>query len=102
MESILTTQKSIFINNEAGTSRKSLALKTAAVDAAEQQQQNKKPVIKSASNKAIADAQAIFARANSYADVSAKVQKNLQAYEAVEVSLKREALSQLMGVDLYA
>jgi hypothetical protein len=34
--------------------------------------------------------------------VSDKVQKSLQAYESIEISLKKEALSQLMGVDLYA
>lgn len=50
----------------------------------------------------IAGAEAMFSRENSYADLSGKVQKSLQAYESVEMSAKREVLSELMGVDLYA
>ena len=44
----------------------------------------------------------LFAQANSYASVAPKVQQSLQAYQSLALSDKREALSDLMGIDLYA
>ena len=44
----------------------------------------------------------LFAQANSYAEVSPKVKQSLQAYHAIEISSKREAISSIMGIDLYA
>ncbi|WP_371192873.1 hypothetical protein [Glaciecola sp. SC05] len=101
MESISSTQKNLFINSDAGNGQKP-TVNHANGDAAEQQPPLKKHVVKTGSQQTMADAEAIFSRANSYADVSAKVQKNLQAYETVELSQKREAVSKLMGVDIYA
>ena len=103
MPSISSIQQNLYINGDKGSPKKpELDAKALSDNESSQQHEAKKHVVKLGSNQAIADAEAIFARANSYADVSAKVQKSLQAYEAVEVSLKREAVSQLMGVDIFA
>ncbi|MFC3120549.1 hypothetical protein [Agaribacter flavus] len=49
-----------------------------------------------------ADAEDIFKRPNNYAHAPDKIQKQLEAYNNVAYAEKRETLSQLMGVDLYA
>nr|WP_136249786.1 hypothetical protein [Ningiella ruwaisensis] len=101
MENISNINHSLYVNADVNRDAK-----RKAPSQVEQQQENteqhRKHIIKLGSQQAFSDAEAIFSRANSYADVSSKVQKSLQAYEAVEVSLKREAVSQLMGIDLYA
>lgn len=101
MERISTTLNSLGINSEPDLGLKS-AVNRVSDSAAEHQLQSTKQILKAGSKQAMADAEALFSRANSYADVSANVQKNLQAYEAVAGALKREAVSQMMGVDLYA
>jgi hypothetical protein len=102
VESISTINQRLFVNSDLGSANpKNLKHATAEV-AKDAPQEAKKQILNVGSEQAISDAEAIFARANSYSEVSGKVQKSLQAYEAIEVSLKREALSQLMGVDLYA
>lgn len=52
----------------------------------------------------VAETQAdeLFAQANSYAQISPKVKQSLHAYESLEISNKRETISSLMGIDLYA
>ncbi|WP_395342350.1 hypothetical protein PN836_000745 [Ningiella sp. W23] len=101
MESISSISQNVYLDNNAHSSKRAelgqQSPQNKKQDAVEQQQ-----VIKLGSAQARSDAEAIYAKANSYSEASSKVQKNLQAYEAVEVSLKREAVSQLMGVDLYA
>jgi hypothetical protein len=59
-------------------------------------------VLKRGDKAAQTQADDIFAQANSYASVSPKVQQSLQAYQSLALSDKREALSDLMGIDLYA
>jgi len=100
MQSISSTQKNIFINGEANKGHKQ-SIKP-AVQTSEEQTPHKQHIVKLGSKQNMADAEAMFERANSYANVSAKIQKNIAAYEAIEVSQKRESLSQMMGVDLYA
>ncbi|MFC4699769.1 hypothetical protein ACFO4O_06325 [Glaciecola siphonariae] len=104
MESVSTIKQSLYVNDELNATRKPRSPSQNNDASGSQTPASKisEQVIKTGSNQTMADAEAIFARANSYSDVSAKVQKNLQAYESVELSLKREALSELMGVDLYA
>jgi hypothetical protein len=100
MQSIASIKQSLYINKDTLSAAKTRAQDT--VESGSEPQTAKNHLIRTGSSQTMADAEAIFARANSYAEVSAKVQKSLQAYEAVEVSLKREAVSQLMGIDLYA
>ncbi|MGB3727068.1 MAG: hypothetical protein WA981_15060 [Glaciecola sp.] len=56
--------------------------------------------------KSAEQADELFSRANSYASmsesVSLHVQTGLKAYTQHELSSKRDAISELMGVDLYA
>lgn len=100
MQTIVSSQKSLFINGETRNASKPLAQTNHT--AAGETEPVKQAVLKVTSKQNIADAEAMFARANSYANVSAKVQKSLAAYEALEISQKQDALSKLMGVDLYA
>lgn len=44
----------------------------------------------------------LFAQANSYAQISPKVKQSLQAYQSFDITNKRETISSLMGIDLYA
>jgi hypothetical protein len=102
VESISTINQRLFVNSDLGPAVPNSLRHANAETSEDAPHDTKQQVIKAGSQQAMSDAEAIFARANSYSDVSGKVQKSLQAYEAIEVSLKREALSQLMGVDLYA
>ncbi|MBT1450948.1 hypothetical protein KJ365_08650 [Glaciecola sp. XM2] len=102
MDSVSTINQGLFVNPESGTPKARVA-QTHPVNNTEQDKpENTNYVVRSGSKQAMSDAEAIFARANSYADISGKAQKSLQAYEAIEVSMKREAVSKLMGVDIYA
>jgi hypothetical protein len=102
VESISTINQRFFVNSELGNTDPKALRHAGTETSKDAPQDTKKQIVKAGSQQTMSDAEAIFARANSYSDVSVKVQKSLQAYEAIEVSLKREALSQLMGVDLYA
>ena len=52
--------------------------------------------------KAFEDNEALFSRGNAYADIAAKTQKQLNAYETVALANKRDAVKQMFGVDLFA
>lgn len=102
VESISTINQRLFVNSELGPADPKALSHANTETPKDAPQDTKKQIIKTGSQQIMSDVEEIFARANSYSDVSAKVQKNLQAYEAIELSLKREAISQLMRVDLYA
>ena len=71
-------------------------------------EQAKKPVVieaellKRGDKASQQQADELFAQANSYAQISPKVKQSLQAYQSFDISNKRETISSLMGIDLYA
>lgn len=105
MASINPLAQSLFINQQ-------MPGKSALPVNNEQQKANKTAItieadfVQIGSSEVIAQADELFARANSYSklveDYSPKVQQSLQAYAALDVANKRDEISRLMGVDLYA
>lgn len=103
MTSISSIKQNLYVNSDSNAAgQKKSIVKPANQSDAVEQSDSKKSVLKVGSDKAMADAEAIFSRANSFSQISAQAQKSLQAYEALDLSMKREAVSELMGVDIYA
>jgi len=106
MDSSASIHNRIFINADADASSKratlSLPEKSTDPQTSSIPAKRNDPIIKYGNPESVADAQAMFSRANSYADLSSSIKKGLQAYESIDMSERQEALKQLMGVDIYA
>jgi hypothetical protein len=103
---ISSLNKGLLVSQKLAVNKDLQPNKALAVEA-DANQQNKAvtlevALLKSGDNAAKLQADELFAQANSYAKVSPKVQQSLQAYESLEILSKREAISSLMGIDLYA
>jgi hypothetical protein len=103
MTSISSIKQNLYVNSDSKAPGQQKPIeKLANQSDAGEQGDSKKSVLKVGSEKAMADAEAIFSQANSFSQISVQAQKSLQAYEALDLSMKREAVSELMGVDIYA
>lgn len=104
MTTIYAMTQSMFVNKQAQSPQPPSAIK----DPHSARNLSQKPAaiegefIKIGDSVTQDDAQNLFERANQYAQLSANAQNGLQAYTAIDTENKREALRQLMGVDLYA
>lgn len=101
MEPIRSLPAQVFLNNQSPNKTNNIGIKQGQHSVVADLE-TPHDVVKKGNIETMSNADDLLSRGNAYADASAKIQKNLDAYHEVASAAKRETLSQLMGVDIYA
>jgi hypothetical protein len=105
-------KQSLFVNRQSASTAAQMPIKENKGDVSHpvqevaQAKKTKAPIegefIKIVEHASFDQAENLFEHANQYAKMTNNAQNGLQAYTAIDTQNKRNALRDLMGVDLYA